>query len=99
MTTHFTCTAQLNGLLYSSPTSLDLYILEFLDAHSGKRVDITVTNLNIHDVGELGDGSRQLLLPQGSHGGNGRGTVDLYVLNPGSVVEICGKDTWYVAHR
>jgi len=88
LTTEFQCTSQLTGLLYPSPASPDLYMLQFID-RSGKRVDST--NLDVYDVGDLGDGTRQIIYPIGSIPGL-RGKVDLYTLNPGSAVEICLKN-------
>jgi hypothetical protein len=63
-------------------------MLEFVDC-SGKRVN--VTNLTLYDVGNLGDGEREMIYPMGTVPGV-RCTVDLYTLNPGSVVEICQND-------
>ena len=63
-------------------------MLEFVD-RSGKRVN--VTNLTLYDVGNLGDGEQEMIYPMGTVPGV-RGTMDLYTLNPGSVVEICQND-------
>jgi hypothetical protein len=87
-TTKFQCTSQLDGLLYPSPATDDIYMLEFID-YCGKRVD--VTNLDIYDIGQFGDRKRQMIYPMGSMP-DARGTVDLYSLSPGSVVEICANN-------
>jgi hypothetical protein len=62
-------------------------MLELVDDR-GKRVN--VTNLDVYDVGdpELGDETREIIYPMGSLP-DSRGTVDLYALNPGRVVEMC----------
>jgi hypothetical protein len=54
-------------------------------------VRVNVTQLNIYDVGPFGYNDRALIYNQGTRPGS-TGTVDVYTLNPGRVVEIVAKD-------
>jgi len=55
-------------------------------------VRVSVTQLNIYDVGPFGYNDRELIGNQGTGPGSSTGTVDVYTLNPGRVVEIVTKD-------
>jgi hypothetical protein len=54
-------------------------------------VRVNVTQLNIYDVGPFGYNDRAFIHNQGT-GPGCKGTVDVYTLNPGRVVEIVTKD-------
>ena len=52
---------------------------------------VNVTQLDIYDVGPFGYQDRAFVHNQGT-GPGCKGTVDVYTLNPGRVVEIVTKD-------
>jgi hypothetical protein len=84
----FDCTSSLRGRITPFPHYRDLYVLDFI-SRDGKRFDCD-TELDIYDVGVFGEEEPCLIHPQGSLPGY-RGTVDVYTLNPGRMVDIRGR--------
>jgi len=85
LSTTFQCTSSLKGRLTPYPHSPSLYVLDFV-SHDNKRFEQD-TNLAVYDVGFFGEDEPQENFPQGSLPGR-RGTIDLFILNPGRVCEI-----------
>ncbi|KIM89196.1 hypothetical protein PILCRDRAFT_2464 [Piloderma croceum F 1598] len=85
--TEFQCTQNLRGRLWPNPAGADLYILDFINRNG---VRVNVTQLNIYNVSPFGYNDRELINNQGTSPGS-KGTVNVYTLNPGRVVEIVTK--------
>ena len=86
----FACTPFLRGRITPFPHYHDLYVLDFVSTTDGKRFDRD-TNLDIYDVGVLGEEEPSLINPQGTVPER-RSTVDIYTLNPGRTVQICRRN-------
>lgn len=85
----FLCAQNVRGRIYPNPANPSIRVLDFID-EDGARI-VRPTGFNIYYTGRFGDGPRFQVSPLGSTVGvapENRITIDLYVLNPESMVEI-----------